>query len=213
MKKTTFVFIRHAESKKNLRDITGGSGEELTERGIKQVYDFSARLITQIKVENCTIISSNTIQAKQTAKIISNVIGLPLLVTEELKPADMGIVSGLTKQEIHDKFPIIDAQLSLWRNREIEACELSIPGMESPNVFWIRILNYLKSICTGGTKIVVCTRSVLVLIYNYINNNAPTVGNGYKHINIGNCESIAFILDEVGMPIELIDELTSDKLK
>lgn len=197
---------------KNLRDVTGGKGEELTNFGIQQSKAIANTLSTQINIEDCSVISSNMIQVEQTAKIIADELAIPFYVTDKLKPANMGIVNGLTRQEIQEDFPTIHAQLSLWRRCEIEACAINIPDMESPEVFWDRILTYLKSICNGGTKIIVCTRSVLVLIYNYIHKNDPRPGGGYKHVHINNCEAIASIFDTSGTPVGILGNLTSDGL-
>lgn len=212
MGNTTFIFIRHAESMKNLKEITGGSGEILTEFGIKQANILADTLCRQIDTENCEVITSDMIQAEQTAKIIANKLRVPFYISRELWPADMGIVSGLTQKEIQQNYPAIYEQLSLWRDRKLEACALTIPNMEPPAMFWERILNYLKSLCTGGVKIIVCTRSVLVLIVNYIHMNSPKPGGKYKHVHINNCETIAFKLDANGTLVKILYELTSSGL-
>lgn len=212
MENTTFIFIRHAESMKNLKEITGGGGEVLTEHGINQANILVDKLCKQIYTENCEVISSDMIQAEQTARIIANKLKAPFYISGELRPADMGVVSGLTQKEMQQNYPAIYEQLNLWRNRQIEACALAIPNMEPPDMFWERILNYLKSLCTGGIKIIVCTRSVLVLIFNYIHMNSPKPGGKYKHVHINNCETIAFKLDANGSLAKILYELTSSGL-
>ena len=210
---TTFIFVRHAECEKNLEDITGGLGGQLTNYGLAQIGRLVDEISSLANNMNCKVISSNIMQAKQTASIISNELRIPLVITDELRPADMGIISGLTKREIELNFPEIYHQFSRWRNREIEACELSIAGMEPPDVFWNRILTYLKTICTGGVNIVVCTRSILVLIYNYVHNKSPQCGGGYKHINIENCGMISFESNNEGELLRIIGNLTSKGLE
>ena len=39
--KTTFVFVRHGESVKNINNITGGEGKKLTIKGIAQANEIS----------------------------------------------------------------------------------------------------------------------------------------------------------------------------
>ena len=211
MENTKFIIVRHAESIKNLKDVTGGNGEALTDCGIDQVNDFSVKLSTLIDTDHCNVISSNMMQAEQTAQIIADILKVPFTITDELKPADMGIVSGLTKQEMQREFPTIHEQLALWRNCEIEVCDLVIPGMD-PNIFWERILKYIKNICTGGVKIIVCTRSVFVLIYNYVHKRNPTPGGGYKHVQINNCDTIAFELNKNGELVKILENITSNGL-
>ncbi|MCI8508464.1 MAG: histidine phosphatase family protein [Lachnospiraceae bacterium] len=102
----------------------------------------------------------------------------------------------MSSKEIKEKYPDIYDLLNRWRKQEIEACELNIPGMEPPEVFWSRIFNFIKTLPKNKINIVVCTRSVMVMVANLIKGNTPQLGGEYRHVNIGNCDIIAFKLNK-----------------
>jgi len=204
MEKTVFIFIRHAEAEKNLKEITGGKGESLTNKGRKQARELAERIRQMNLQQPVLVISSNMIQVQETAMEISEMLSLQYIVTKKLNPVGMGDVDGKSKAELKETRPELSELLDKWHNREIEAIDLEIPGREHPRQFWNRIMEYLKSICTGGTKIVVCTRSIMVLIYNYIHGNSPERGGGYMHKYIPNCEMLLFCMDANGILGEVI---------
>ena len=67
--------------------------------------------------------------------------------------------------------------------------------MEYPMSLWNRVMNFLSTnyfkekIC-----IVVVTRSIMVLIYNFLKGNHPEHGN-YMHYDFENCDRICFEYD------------------
>lgn len=204
-----YIFIRHAESEKNLRDITGGEGEMLSEHGIKQAEMLLKKLAIYLeRMDECNIISSDVIQARQTAKKIADFFSKDYSISSEIAPAGLGIASGMSSKEIKEKYPEIFDLLNRWRKQEIEACELKIPGIESPEVFWSRIINFIKILPKDRINIVVCTRSVMVMVANLIKGNTPQLGGKYKHVNIGNCDIIAFKLNKDDSFL-LLDEFSS----
>lgn len=213
MRNTFYIFVRHAESEKNIRDVTGGKGEKLTKEGMEQAVTLSSFLYEQLKDKELDIISSDTMQTKQTAKIIADMFKGNYQVTEKLEPAGMGVISGLTKREMEENYPDLYEQMTLWREQKIEAIQLEIPEMEIPTDFWDRIVNFLREINDGKMKILVCTRSIMVLIYNLVKGNRPILGHGYKHVKIENCDTIAFSVDANFEKIQLICEMTSEGLQ
>lgn len=192
MNKNIYIFVRHAESKKNLRDITGGKGEELTDVGRKQARYVAIKLKDSLDPEPVKIVSSNIIQAQQTAEIIADTLKVDYSISSELIPAGMGVINGLSKKQLEEEYPEYALQMKRWRSREIEAIELNIPHMESPIDFWNRISAYLQKLSNGSVNVIVCTRSIMVLAYNLAHLNSPKPGGGYKHMDIDNCDTIAF---------------------
>ncbi len=192
-----YIFIRHAESEKNLRDITGGKGEMLSEHGIKQAEMLLEKLAKyRDQMDEYNIISSDVIQARQTAKKIADFFSKDYSISIEIAPAGLGIAGGMSSKEIKEKYPDIFDMFNKWRRQEIEACELKIPGMESPEMFWNRIINFIKVLPRDRINIVVCTRSVMVMVANLVRGNTPQPGGKYKHVNIENCDIIAFELNK-----------------
>lgn len=199
MKKTFFVFLRHAESEKNIIDTVGGVGKKLTSRGIEQAEKVARHLFRVFGDNTCEVISSPAIQAVETAGIICKYFGCFADVSGQLTPADMGIITGVKEEEIKACFPDISVLFQKWRAGEIEACDLAIPGREPPEVFWGRMISFLNASSDGGVKIIVTTRSIMVFAKNLIQNNLPYRGGGYKHMSVNHCEVVSFYWDE-GVP-------------
>ena len=193
--KTTFVFVRHGESVKNINNITGGEGKKLTIKGIAQANEISEILYKKYSSENVLVITSNVIQAIETAEIISKKFGTSFQITDRLKAADLGVVGGLSVEEIQKNYPYEYNKIDLWHRGIIEASDLDIKGMEPPGLFWNRIIDYINELCDGQLKIIVCTRSVLVLVKNFVMGNTPMRGGNYKHHKIDNCETIEFCIE------------------
>lgn len=204
-----FIFIRHAESEKNLRDITGGKGEALSEYGKKQVNELLKVLAKYFnKWDALSIISSDVIQARQTAEKIAEFFLKKCIISYEIAPAGLGVAGGMSSKEIKERYPNIFDLLNRWRNQEIEACELKIPGMEPPDVFWERIIDFIEMFRESNVNIIVCTRSVMVMVANLVKGNMPQPGGKYKHVKINNCDIIAFKLCKDNSCL-LLNELTT----
>lgn len=193
MEQTVFVFLRHAESEKNIIDTVGGTGKRLTPIGIQQAESVAQHLFQFCGTDVCDIISSSATQAVETANLIAKRFGRTTTISAALSPADMGVISGLNQAEIKERFPEISNSLRKWRSCEIEACDLLIPGKEPPEAFWSRMLDFLYSNATGGIKIIVTTRSIMVFVKNLLQNNLPQKGGGYKHADVAHCEIVSFI--------------------
>lgn len=210
---TTFIFVRHAESKKNVRNVTGGYGERLTEKGIEQAKKLSNILLSKNAIISSTpnIICSEIIQARQTAEIISDKLNRPLIITNSLAPAGMGVISGLSSDEIISHYPEVLPQLEAWHKKEIEAIDLNIIGMESPIDFWDRVFSYICSLCNNQMNLVIATRSILVLVTNLVNGATPFQGGGYRHYTINHCDTISFRCNVGLKNIDIIPDLTTIK--
>lgn len=210
MSNTVYTFIRHAESSKNLKDITGGKGEKLTELGKKQVGELVERIKKIDCSRECQLFSSDIVQAKETACLLGNALNIESIVINELNPADMGVISGLSTDQILKNYPVIYNQLRRWKDKELEAVDLNIPGMEKPIDFYNRIVSFVKSIDNGKWNIIVCTRSLMVLIYNIVHNHLPYKGGGYKHQDIAHCNMVSFTRD--GGKYSIIMSMTEKEL-
>lgn len=197
------IAVRHGQSNKNLRNVNGGKGEPLTELGKKQVQDVSKQIIEHFKDMPFVVYASPVVQAIETAEIICDQLkksdGVSLIqpegvvVSDELTPIGLGVLSGLSDEEIELNYPEYFESLSKWRKREIEACELCIPGMELETLFE-RGKIFLNSIHPNAVNIVTCTRSTFVLLCNLLAGHDYHKGGGYKHIDVKNCGHATFIL-------------------
>lgn len=211
LQKTDFLFVRHAESDKNRKEITGGAGEPLTELGQEQVERLFQVYLKKFAHPNLEIWANKVVQVHQTAHILSNKLNIPYLIDPNLKPAGMGILNGLSRSEASNMYPDLSDRMKSWRNGEIEACELNVPGMKDPGVYWKERIDHLCSLCDGNPKIIICSRSIMVWAHNFVNNHTPDPGGGYKHVRIDNCDLIGFTFDPHTHIHSLLQEYTTAK--
>lgn len=207
-KMTKFIFIRHGESKKNILDITGGKGEQLTATGRQQAYEASKVLCVNILKDKIDIITSDTPQTIETARIISNVLKAGIIYEPRIAPVGLGIADGLSMEQMQSRMPEVAVMFQKWRKRQLEAIDLNIPGMEPPDSIWNRMISFLNNNDNQKTHVVICTRSIMVFVANYIMGNTPQKGGNYKHVDVANCDMIAFYYDKSSGERIIINELT-----
>lgn len=186
------ILLRHAESEKNIKKIHGGQGEELTESGILQAQNAGKMIRSIISDEAVKLFVSNSIHTQYTASHMSEILNIPVEKPIYFTPLNLGIADGLSEEALMN----IDFNSYLlfkqWRNREIDIKDLKIPGMESYIDFWNRGLNLLANIKYSGHSIMVCSNSLMILLYHIMMNNHPVETNNYRHISIPNCGIICF---------------------
>lgn len=106
----TLYLVRHGETTFNAEGrIQGHLDAPLSELGLRQ-----ARMIAR-RLEGETfsaVYSSDLVRARVTAEIIANTHGIPVHTTPLLREAYLGVVQGLTRAEVEERFP---AGLNLWR--------------------------------------------------------------------------------------------------
>lgn len=188
------LFVRHAQSRKNLEEITGGPGAALTEAGRAQ-GEIAASEVAQAldrsgAASDVRVVSSPPEQCQETAKLIADKLGVDCAVDSALCGAGMGPLAGLTNTDLSERYPDAAERLALWRRGVLEAHELHLPDMEPPSDFWSRTLRALSRHNDGSSLVVVTTRSLMVLAANLRLGRHPGVGGGYTHREIAYCEVV-----------------------
>lgn len=186
------ILIRHAESIKNLKDIQGGEGESLTVKGIEQAEKVVGVLRSYIPFNLYSLPSIHTIE---TTEIIAKLLGISYKISPILYPLNLGVINGMSNDEVSKNYPNIFENLLLWRERKIEICDLNIPGMESASTFWERGKQILNIFDFEKMNCLICTNSVAILLLNMLKGRNIDRGNGYKHIKINNCDYAIFEKD------------------
>jgi broad specificity phosphatase PhoE len=99
---TRILLVRHGESIWNADGRWQGQADPpLSERGQRQAVDAAAAIGT---VD--AIVTSDLERAAETGAIIARILGLDHVATEpRLRERDAGSLSGLTRPEIHERFP------------------------------------------------------------------------------------------------------------
>lgn len=124
--------IRHGESGGNVeRRIQGWSDFPLTNRGRRQAARLAERLAEEEAVQE--LITSPLKRAATTAEIIGAVLGLPVRYDDRLKEYNFGPISGLTREEIKDRYPAV------WAAWQLNEFWEPLPGEEGERQFQVRV--------------------------------------------------------------------------
>jgi 2,3-bisphosphoglycerate-dependent phosphoglycerate mutase len=100
-----FTFLRHAESVGNAEDrLQGRSEYPLTGAGRAQARTLAERWSRE-KMKFDLALTSPLGRAKETAKIITEMLEVPLEVDPIWMERDIGEMSGLTREEVDERFP------------------------------------------------------------------------------------------------------------
>lgn len=101
--KTTFYLIRHGETAWNVEGrMQGHSDIPLGDNGREQAQHV-AQTLSHISID--AIYSSPLSRAAETAKIISETVGLPVTINEGLKERNLGTLEGKSQAEMHAIYP------------------------------------------------------------------------------------------------------------
>ncbi len=196
---TKIILIRHAQSEKNIKDIHGGDGESLTVFGKIQAECLTERLSKiGANQKNAWLVYPENTQTLETAQIIATITGIPTHNISDFKPLHLGVVHGLSNEVVARKYPKCFELLVRWRNKDLEICDLCIPGMEAPDTFYNRGIDVLKSIKEGCYNIFVATNSLYILLLNILFGNTCKRGGDYKHFDIPNCGITIFEKNTTG---------------
>lgn len=103
MQRTQVIIVRHGQTEWNIANIRQGHLDSpLTEEGIAQAKALARRLMRE---KFSVIYSSDLGRAMQTARIIAEATGHPIIGDARLRERHLGIFQGLSSQEIKEKFP------------------------------------------------------------------------------------------------------------
>lgn len=188
------ALLRHAKAIKNVEGRHGGPGSDLLPESEVEI-DHLVSHFARSGIEFQLIMASPRVHCEQTAQLMAKKLGLPHETWEELSPISLGILDGLTKEELHNQYPEIAVRMDKWRSRLIEIHELSIPGMDDAESFYKRGQSIVGKLIERETSVVVvATRSILVLLGSVLQGRLPGPGGGYKEIPWPNCGVMVFLL-------------------
>ncbi len=100
------LVIRHGESEADLLDVHEGRADfALTERGHKQAEAMAKYVSDNYDISK--IYASTLTRAKQTAQHLSDEIGVPIIFDENLMEFNNGLLAGLPRAVVREKYPDI----------------------------------------------------------------------------------------------------------
>ena len=163
--RSRYIIARHGETYSNLDHRWQGMGNSpLTEKGKKQA-EFLAGNLKEYHISR--IITSNLPRAVETGRIISGIIGVRGVVSsEQLNERNLGVLEGLTSEEIKEKFGV---DFRIITSTDIDSLERVEPWKS----FVKRVFSYLdiiKKENNPGTTLLVTHGGTLRAIYNTLTN-------------------------------------------
>lgn len=100
------LLIRHGESEADLIDVHEGRADfALTERGHRQAEAMANHIAENYNIS--MIYASTLTRAKQTARHLSEKIGIPIIFDEDLMEFNNGLLAGLPRDVVREKYPIV----------------------------------------------------------------------------------------------------------
>ena len=134
------LFVRHGESEANvLNEFSNGLGKHpLTEKGRQQASELAQRL-NGTPIAACY--SSPILRARQTAEILSDVLGISCQLTDALREFDVGVLEGKSDEASWEQFK------QLWYTWLAQrGWDQRIPGGESFIDIQQRFLPFIQSL-------------------------------------------------------------------
>lgn len=196
------TLLRHAEAHKNVSRKHGGPGSALSPKGVEE-----ARRIGQIfagrKLISPLIKAVRKPQCVETAEILASEGQYEDYQVVDLPTFSLGVVDGLSDENVRQGYGEISLLLEKWRAGEIEAHELrAIPGATDPVSYFSLGQSFLADLSRDLREhdvVLVATRSVLVLIANIVMGRTPEVGGGYREVPWPNASYATFAIGMDGV--------------
>jgi broad specificity phosphatase PhoE len=191
---TKIWFIRHGESFKNINEIYGDSGQNLTEKGKLQCEEIVVKILSEnLDKSRTLIIWHNSAPIIEELNIIKSKLDYGYILDDSIKGIYLGVANGISQEDLKTQYPDDALMLIRWQKKEIPASEFKISKMESPQNFFCRIINFISS-CKDNQNtdnfIVLCTTSVMIFIINLIVLGKNFDITSYYHYDIKNGDYI-----------------------
>lgn len=183
--KINLHLVRHAEAYKNLARVHGGGDQRLTEMGIHQADNIGRYLLSQIdSSDKLGIVYQPEGRTEATAKRIGLVTMSSIVCEPQIKGVGMGIVAGMSEEELAKKYPEVSAGLMSWRNSEGTLKRPEVPGSEPMIDFAERIgqglYTNVDNIPEDGFLAIIGTTSSLVMLKHLLTHDGFFDRPGYE---------------------------------
>jgi len=174
---TEIILLRHGETDWNATGrIQGHGGPGLNEVGRAQAQDAAQTLISQ-PID--LIYSSDLARARETAEIIGEMLGVPVILDERLRERGHGDYQGYTTAELNEQFPG-------WRDGwDVNKIDAKAPNGESAREVLLRLAPALDEIASKHSG-----RRVLVVSHGGAINIAWVFAEGRPHEEAWNRKTV-----------------------
>ncbi len=184
------ILLRHAHSEKNAEDRHGGEGRDLTPSGYNELARLTLYLKSRVQICNIRIFYTPITQAEISAKYLGKQFKAVCDSDQRIRPLNLGVLSGLSREEAAKLFPEPAKSLEEWRKGLLRFDQLIIPNAEHFSYFWARGVSFLKDrlIAPNETAdlLIVGTRSILILLSNILLRNTSLAGKPYTVFDFNN---------------------------
>ncbi len=144
--------VRHGKDQEGIRG--GWSNQPLTEEGHRQARELAALIDFPVD----TIYSSDLLRAMQTAELLGEKLGLPIICRPEFRETNNGELAGMRNEIALVRYPGVFWNTLGWEER--------YPGGESPREFYERICRawdtFQKEVLTSGENAMLVTHSGVI---------------------------------------------------
>ena len=175
---TEIILVRHGETQWNIEKRWQGHADSpLTEKGVYQAKAIANRLSA---ISFSALYSSDLGRAMQTAGIISEVTGHDIIADKRLRERNVGVLQGMTLEEMMDQYP---KEFEQYRNQR---AEYIIPEGESANQRATINIEFLTSLAqkhVGECAVIVTHGGVLNNLFKYVLKIPPEGNRRYKIYN------------------------------
>ena len=190
------ILIRHTESNKNIHNTFASdkNDEQITMQGRKEAELIGVNLGKFIICRNLdikNIYSATSDRATQTAKIISQQIGVDVSLHENLQSIYSGVISGMSEKLVKERYPLFYYNLALYRTGLYNSYMLDRCDGEALRDFEKRVresINEIISIKNESIKIIVAHRSTItatLIDFARKYHGYPQDFYGYIQLNLG----------------------------
>ena len=198
---TTVLLVRHGQTEWNANGRWQGHADvPLNETGRKQAIAIAQRLARQTEWDIDALYASDLERAAETAVIIGNAINHTPIFDPIWRERDMGGFSGLTRPQIHAKYP------GLLEN-ERSGFGLTPPNGESGDLFWDRGAKAINSVVANHIGETVLVVSHGGLLYATV---ARQLGMGQDHfgnLRFGNTSLSIMQIDDHHARLHLLNDM------
>lgn len=152
--------MRHGQDDEKY--IGGWSDVSLIPEGKKEIILSSLWLKENLNIKR--IVSSDILRARETAKIASSILEIPIAFSKDLREQNKGILNGMELELAKRNYPdLVDVKI-----------DTVYPMGESLNNLYQRIENYLEKILTlEDDTLIITHRGVINMIYYLLKNIPP----------------------------------------
>lgn len=195
------IFVRHGQDPEGY--LGGWSTWGLVPEGVEQAKR-AAQYLKQSDCQITKIVASDLPRAAETAKIISEVLGLPVAPDAGLREMNNGVLAGIPIAEAAEKYP------GLFFNT-LDMDE-RYPGGESPREFYCRVKGWFEdflNINNGGNVLVVTHGGVLNIIYHIV--KGEPWSNKSRPYRAANCSIHVLNTDTMKFEVENQTDFLADR--